>query len=79
MRFPYPPSSISGELAAYLYKMAGALNSIPQMSYFSGSFPSTVTGVRGNIAVNASSTGSVLFVHYGSLSVPDKTSWQTVG
>lgn len=78
MRLRQPPSSFTGELASYLYDVARTINAIPQASYFSGRFPSDITGVRGNIAVNASSLGSVLFVHYGSLTVPDKTSWNTV-
>lgn len=82
MKLPYPPSSISGELASYLYKIATALNSIPQMSYFSGITPqlSGITGVASNLAVNIGTASNVsrLWIHYGSTVNPDTTSWNTI-
>lgn len=78
--FPSPPSSISGELASYLYQIKQRLDQIPTLSYFSGSFPSAITGLAADIAVNVSPASNVsrLFIHYGSAVVPDRTSWTTV-
>lgn len=79
--FPAPPSSVSGELAAYLYQIKQRLDRIPTLSYFSGSFPSSLTGLAGDVAVNVAVASNVsrVFVHYGSASIPDKTSWNTIG
>lgn len=76
-----PPSSITGELRNWLQDLVREINAIPTMSYFSGPFPSTVTGVRGDLAVNTGSASntSILFVHYGSRTIPDRTSWNSVG
>lgn len=82
MRLNQPPSGITGETRRYLEDICRALNAIPQISYFSGLFPtaSGVTGVAGNLCVNVgvASNASRLFIHYGSVRIPDVTSWQTV-
>lgn len=79
--FPKPPSSISAELASYLYAIKARLDSIPTVSYFSGNFPSTLTGLAGDLAINVGSASNVsrVFIHYGSASIPDRTSWNTIG
>lgn len=80
-RLRYPPSNITGELGSWLQEVWRAVNAIPAMSMFSGTFPSNVTGVAGDIAVNVgvSSTASKIFIHYGSRSIPESTSWRTIG
>lgn len=75
-----PPSGVTGELGRWLQDLTREFNAIPRMSNFSGAFPSDITGVRGEMAVNVGSASntSILFVHYGSRSIPDKTSWNSV-
>lgn len=55
-RIEAPPSTVTGELYRYLDALAFAVNSIPQVSYFSGATPnSLVTGLTGDLAVNLAS------------------------
>lgn len=82
MKFHYPPSNISGPLQTYLTDLVQALNSIPQISYFSGTDPITsgVTGVASNMVVNISPQSNVsrLWIHDGSAINPDTSSWRTI-
>ncbi len=75
-----PPSGITGPVRDYFHEVHRVVNALPTFSFFSGSFPSSVTGVAGDMAVNVAVASNVsrLFIHVGSASLPDKTSWNTV-
>ena len=48
-----PPSSVTGDLGLWLQEVVRAMNSIPQVSYFSAPTPnSLVTGLTGDLAIN---------------------------
>lgn len=63
-----PPSSLSGPLRSYLQSLADYVNSVPTLSYFSGSSPSGITGLAGDLAFNvgSASTSSRLWQNVGT-------------
>ena len=77
--FPNPPSSVTGELGNYLRQIKRRFDAIPTISYFSGTYPSQITGLASDIVVNVgvSSSASRLFINYGSPTIPN-TSWRTI-
>lgn len=68
-RLRQPPSSVTGDLYLWLQEVTKAVNSVPQLSYFSGTNPnSLVTGLSGDIAINlgSASTDTRVWVLGGS-------------
>lgn len=78
-RVPAPPSALTGDLGIWARQVTTALNSMPWMSYFSGTNPnSNVSGFAGDFAVNvgSASTDSRIWVLGGnSLSVTTNQGW----
>ena len=69
VRINEPPSSITGVVREYLVTVAHALNSIPNLSWFSGTSPnSALTGIAGDIAINlgSASTSSRMWIKSGT-------------
>ncbi len=78
IRIGFPPSSVTGELGAYLLDVWRVLNDIPSMSMFSGASPnSVITGLPGDLAVNvgSASTSTRLWQMGGSVAQPSTTGW----
>lgn len=72
------PSSVTGELGDFLNDVRTRLNAMPIFSYFSGLTPnSTLTGRRGNFAINigSASTDSCVWVKGGSALTTSTTGW----
>lgn len=77
-RLPQPPSAITGELGVWLREVWRAVNNAPTVSYFSGLSPNSVlTGLAGDIAINAgsASTDTRAWIKGGSTIGPSTTSW----
>ncbi len=77
-----PPSNLSGDLGIWLTELARAVNSIPQVSYFSAPTPnSLVTGMTGDLAINLASGSTdtrVWVLGGGSLSQLTTRGWVTL-
>lgn len=72
------PSAFTGEQAVYLREVVAVLNGLPTFSFFSGTTPeSVITGVAGNFAVApfSTTTGTLLYFKWGSVTAPSKVSW----
>ena len=78
-RVPAPPSSLTGDLGTWARQVYMAINSMPFVSYFSGTNPnSNTSGFAGDLAVNvgSASTDSRIWVMGGnSLSVTTNLGW----
>lgn len=75
------PSAFTGELRTYLTEIVDRLNRVPNFSMFSGTTPeSVVTGVAGDIAIApySANTAALVFVKWGSPTVPSKVSWTKI-
>lgn len=83
IRLRQPPSSVTGELGQWCQELWRAVNSIPTISYFSGTHPNTsgITGLGGHILINVSPASNVsrMFINTGTGSLPNKNSWTSVG
>ena len=80
-RVQNPPSSITGDIGAYLRSLAHAINDIPTFSMFSGTTPnSNLTGFPGDLAVNfgSASTDSRIWVKGGSARSQSQLGWVTL-
>lgn len=78
---PLPPSTVTGELGAWLDAVWQWATTRPTFSAFSGINPNTsaVTGVGGNYAFNVTGSSGVsrLWVNDGG-PLPNTNSWRTV-
>lgn len=77
-RLRHPPSDVTGELGEFLSEVWTLLNQSPKVSYFSGLTPnSSLTGIRGHLAINigSASTDSCVWVKGGSAITPSTSGW----
>ena len=77
-RLPMPPSEVTGQLGQWLFQLWGTINSMPRMSWFSGTTPnSAVTGRPGDLLVNvgSASTDSRLWIKGGAGNTFSTTGW----
>lgn len=78
---PLPPSQLTGDTGDYFHLLWRTLNSMPNISAFSGTSPnSVVTGMPGDMAINigSASTSSRLWIMGGSARQPSTTGWAVV-
>lgn len=75
-RIPNPPSTVTGDLYAYLSRVAQEINGMPPFSWYSGNPTSNLTADVGTLIVNVASAATAR--HWVKIYGSSNTGWASV-